>query len=212
MAFRTLSIANVGPIAIDNLRWHPLRHTLDVRGFGLNAYSAAAAGDEVVEEHTEADEAGGGHQELYVVISGRARFTIDGEELDVPAGSLVFLPDPGARRHAVAQEPGTLVLAVGGEPGKPYTVSGWEARFRARGTFDAGEQERGLEIARAGLAEHPGDASTLYDLACLEARAGQLDAALEHLRAAVDVRPEVREWAADDPDLDALRARDDYPL
>ena len=42
MAYRTLRITDVGPLSVEGLTWHPLRHALDVRGFGLNAYSAAA--------------------------------------------------------------------------------------------------------------------------------------------------------------------------
>src|SRR5215216_2230045 len=115
MAFRTLRIDELQPIDVAGLRWHPVRHALGVRGFGVNAYSGGA-GDDVVEEHTEADDSGRCHQELYIVLSGQARFEIDGETVDAPAGTLVFLPDPTSRRHAVAQADGTTVLALGAEP------------------------------------------------------------------------------------------------
>src|SRR4051794_30444134 len=125
MAFRTVRISDVEPISVvdGTLLWHPLRHALGVTAFGVNAYSAGAGAD-VVEEHREGDESGG-HEELYVVLSGRARFTIDGEQVDAPAGTCVFLPEPGSRRHAVAVEDDTRVLAVGAEPGKPFEVSAW---------------------------------------------------------------------------------------
>ena len=210
MAYRTLSIADVGPLSVDGLTWHPLRHALDVRGFGLNAYSAAAPGDELIEDHVEGDESGG-HQELYVVLQGRARFAIDGEEVLVEAGSLVFLPDPTTRRHAVGDAPDTLVLAVGGDPAAAYTVSSWEERFRARGIYEAGEPGEAVAILRTASVERPEDASTLYDLACLEALTGDGDDALVHLKAAIAIRPEFRERAAQDGDLDAVRDRDDFP-
>ena len=210
MPYRTLRITDVGPLSVEGLTWHPLRHALDVRGFGLNAYSAAAAGDELIEDHVEGDESGG-HQELYVVLQGRARFEIDGEEVLVDAGSLVFLPDPTTRRHAVGDAPGTLVLAVGGDPAAPYAVSGWEARFRARGLYEGGEPGEAVAILRAASAERPEDASTLYDLACLEALTEDGDDALEHLKAAIAIRPEFRERAAQDGDFDAVRDRDDFP-
>ncbi|HEX8103482.1 MAG TPA: GNAT family N-acetyltransferase, partial [Solirubrobacteraceae bacterium] len=92
---------------IPGLTWLPVRGRFGILGFGTNAYAAAAAGDTVVEDHTEA---GSGHEELYVVLRGRARFTIDGDDLDAPAGTLVHLPS-GVRRTAVAEEPGTAVLA-----------------------------------------------------------------------------------------------------
>jgi hypothetical protein len=212
MAFRTLRLDQLDPIDVAGVRWHPVRHALGVRGFGVNAYSAAA-GQDVVEDHTEADDGGGGHQEMYVVLSGRARFEVDGEDVDAPAGTIVFLPDPTSRRHAVAVEDGTMVLALGGEPGVPYAVSAWEWRFRAQPHIDAQEWEKGIALMHDGLAALPGDASLLYNLACFEANLGRLDDASAHLREALTTEPErVREWAKDDRDLDALRERADFPL
>ena len=213
MAFRILSISDdVEPLEIDGLHWHPLRHALDVRGFGLNAYSAPGVGDELIEDHTEAGEGSTeGHQELYVVLRGAARFTVDGEERLVPAGSLVFLPDPTTRRHATAAEPDSLVLAVGGQEGKAYEVSSWEDRFRARGAWAAGRRDEALATIRQAAQDHPADGATFYDLACMEAMTGEHEAAIEHLGQAVALRPAVREWAAEDHELDPIRDRPDYP-
>ena len=214
MSFRILSISDdVEPLQIDGLHWHPLRHALGVRGFGLNAYSAVAAGDELIEDHTEADgDSNEGHQELYVVLRGAARFTLDGEEHVVPAGSLVFLPDPTTRRHATAAEPGCLVLAVGGEPGKAYRVSDWEDRFRARGDWAAGRREQALATIRQAAQDHPRDGATFYDLACMEAMTGELEAAVEHLQAAIALRPEARVWAQDDEELGPIRDHPGFPV
>ena len=212
MAFRTLRIDELDPIDVAGVRWHPVRHTLGVRGFGVNAYSAGA-GEDVVEDHTEADDAGRGHQEMYVVLSGHARFEVDGETVDAPAGTFVFLPEPTSRRHAVAQADGTTILALGGEPGVPYEVSAWEWRFRAQPHIDAEEWEKGIALMHDGLAARPGDASLLYNLACFEANLGRLDDATAHLQEALEAEPEnVREWAAADTDLDPLRERADFPL
>jgi tetratricopeptide (TPR) repeat protein len=212
MPFRAVRISEVEPISVvdGTLRWHPLRHELGVTGFGVNAYTAGA-GEDVVEEHQEGDESGG-HQELYVVLSGRARFTIDGEEVDAPAGTCIFLPDPSSRRYAVAVDDDTTVLAVGGEPGRPFEVSAWEWSFRTGPYMEAGDWERAVAILEDGLREHPRSASLLYNLACCEARLGRLDEAIAHLRAALADDPRVREWAAGDADLDALRDRPDFPL
>jgi tetratricopeptide (TPR) repeat protein len=209
MAFRTLRLEELDPIHAAGLHWLPLRHELGVQAFGVNAYTAPAAGEDVIEEHSEEDL---GHEELYVVIAGRARFMLDGEALDAPAGTLVFLPDPGTRRYAVAEEAGTTVLAVGAKPGEGYEVSSWEWRFRAQKHVAAGEWEQAEAIVREGLAAHPDDAASVYALACCEARLGRHDEAIEHLREAVAARPEVRDWGADDHDLDALRGRADFPL
>jgi mannose-6-phosphate isomerase-like protein (cupin superfamily) len=214
MAFRSVRISEVEPIPAvgGTLLWHPLRHALGVKGFGVNAYTAPTAGHDVVEEHTEASGPAGGHEELYVVLTGRARFTIEGEQLDAPAGTCVFLPDPHARRHAVALEDATTVLAVGGEPGKPFEVSAWEWNFRAQPHLDQGEWGKAAAIVADGLQAHPGNGSLLYNLACCEARLGRLDAAAEHLGAALADDQRVREWAAGDADLDPLRERPDFPL
>ena len=66
------------------------------------------------------------HEELYVVVQGHATFTVDGEEVDAPAGTLVFVADPETRRGAVAKEAGTTVLVVGAKPGEAFTIAPWE--------------------------------------------------------------------------------------
>jgi hypothetical protein len=211
MPFRTLRIDELDPIEVAGVRWYPVRHALGARGFGVNAYSGDA-GEDVIEEHTESDENGRGHQELYVVLSGQAQFEIEDQTLEAPTGTLVFLPDPASRRHAVAQADGTTVLAFGGEPGVPYKVSAWEWRFRAQPHIDAEEWDKGIALMHDGLQARPGDASLLYNLACFEARLGRLDDAAAHLQEAFEAEPaEVRAWAAGDSDLDPLRGRADFP-
>jgi hypothetical protein len=105
-----------------SLDWRPVRDHLGISSFGVNAFLGAAAGDRVVELHDET----GGHEELYVVVRGAARFTIDGAGHEVAAGGLVLVA-PGSTREAFATQPGTAVLVVGGVPGT-HAVSEWEAR------------------------------------------------------------------------------------
>src|SRR6266511_205677 len=114
------------PVGDRGLQWRPIRSRFGIRAFGTNAYTADV-GDEIVEEHTEQTY---GHEEMYVVVSGRATFILDGEEVDAPAGTIVHLPDPAVRRKAVAKEPETTVLAVGAKPGEAFQPSGWELGFR----------------------------------------------------------------------------------
>ena len=116
------------PATEEGAVWKPVRHHFGVQAFGVNAWIARAAGDEVVEDHDEAGTAAG-HEELYFVSAGRATFTLDGEEVDAPAGTFVFVPTPGVRRKAVAHEAGTTVVAVGGWSGRPFKVSAWEQRW-----------------------------------------------------------------------------------
>jgi quercetin dioxygenase-like cupin family protein len=107
--------------------WKPVRHHFDVRSFGVNA-TTANAGDWAIEEHTEVADSGTRHEELFFVASGHAAFVVGGHEVDAPAGTFVFVPDPEVPRSARALEDGTSVIAVGGEPGVAYTVSGWEKK------------------------------------------------------------------------------------
>ena len=82
------------------------------------------------------------HEELYVVLAGRATFSVDGEDVDAPAGTLVFVNDPASRRAATATEERTTVLAIGGPVGAAYEPPPWEEIFlaeRAR-TGAAGER------------------------------------------------------------------------
>ena len=189
------------------LVWKPVRRTLGVTAFGINAYTAANAGDEVVEDHTESTL---GHEEVYVVVSGRATFVVDGEELDAPAGTLVFLDEPTQRRAARASEPGTTVLAIGGRPGV-HEISAWEYSFPALPYARAGDYARAAEIVRDGIAERGEHPVLLYQLACFEARLGERDAALEHLIAAAAGEARVREWARDDEDLVSIRDDPRFP-
>jgi quercetin dioxygenase-like cupin family protein len=183
-----------------SLTWHPVRSTLGVRAFGCNAYTAAQAGQDVVEPHTEDPDLA--HQELYFVARGRAEFTIDGATHDAPAGTYVFIPDPASHRHAVAAEPGTTVLSFGGPP--TFEPSAWEWTFRAASLIRS-NPARAREILADGLDAHPDSASLYYGLACLEAVEGNRDAAMDVLRKAVDMRPEAAEWARGDEDFESLR-------
>jgi tetratricopeptide (TPR) repeat protein len=182
------------------LRWTPLRKHLGITAFGINAYTATEAGQDVVEEHTEERL---GHEEVYVVVSGRATFVLDGDEVEASAGSLVFLRDPKVKRYARAEEPGTTVLAVGGKPGS-HEISVWEYFFTAYAVADE-DPDRAFAELEAGLAEKPDHPPLYYHLACLSARVGRLDEARRHLDRALELDPELRTWADEDDDLAPLR-------
>ena len=184
------------------LRWTPIRRGFGITAYGVNAYTATEAGQDVVEEHTETSL---GHEELYVVIAGGATFELDGEELEAPTGTLLFVSDPTVRRYARATEAGTTVLAIGGEPGR-HDVSAWEWFFAAYAYANEGEYEKAISELERGLQERPAHPPLLYHLACIEARAGRRDDAIEHLNLAVLSDPKLREHAATDEDLDSIRA------
>ena len=136
---------------------------------------------QLIEEHDETGVNAGRHEELYVVLSGRARFTIDGAEHDARAGTFVFIPDPESRRAATALEDGTSAIAVGGRVGEPYEVSPWETSTAAGALAADGDPAAAADLMAQALAEHPGQPGLLYDLACFEALAGRREAALAHL-------------------------------
>jgi quercetin dioxygenase-like cupin family protein len=106
-------------------RWSPIRHALDVQAFGINLWRHEDGGD-VIPEHDESDS---GHEELYVVLDGHATFTLDGEEVDAPKGTLLYIRDPAVTRKGVAKDPATSVLTIGGWSDKPFEVSEWETEY-----------------------------------------------------------------------------------
>jgi ethanolamine utilization protein EutQ (cupin superfamily) len=106
--------------------WITLRHQLGVTAFGLNAWRAPEAGLPVIVDHDESDSL---HQEVYAVIAGHATFTIDGTDVDAPAGTVIFIEDPKLQRVGIAKEAGTTVLAIGAQPGRIFTPSTWEAEL-----------------------------------------------------------------------------------
>ena len=197
------------PVVDGTLLWRPVRRTLDIGAFGINAYVAPNAGDDVVEEHTEKLL---GHEEVYVVLSGRATFTLDDETLDAPAGTVVFIRDPQVKRHARADEPGTSVLAVGGPRDAAYEPSAWEHAFAAEKHRATGDYERAVAEMTAGLEHHPDDPGLLYDLGCAEALAGRPEDALAHVRRALELRPDFEDHARKDEDLVTVRALPGWPL
>jgi tetratricopeptide (TPR) repeat protein len=211
--FQTVRLDELDEIPVsDTLLWRPVRRTLGVEAFGVNAYTAANAGDEIVEEHDETGSGAGHHEELYFVASGRVAFTVAGEEIDAPAGTFVFVRDPEARRHGVAREAPSTVLAIGGRRGEPFEVSPWEHYFAAIPYAKAGDWERAVQMTAEGLERHPDNPALLYNLACFEAQGGRRSEALEHLRRAFELDPaKMRAWAADDSDLDSIRDDPAFP-
>jgi hypothetical protein len=111
--------------------FHLVRRHFDIRAFGVNGITGNA-GDEMVEPHHERDDdvnLTDGHQELFTVMSGHAVFTVDGDDIDAPAGTLVFVRDSALIRSARATEDGTAILAIGARPGMPYELARWEREW-----------------------------------------------------------------------------------
>ena len=207
---RVLRLDSAPQIEVAGGIYQPLRRELGVRAFGVNAYFARKAGDQLIERHDELGAGSGRQEELYLVVAGRATFTVDGEEIDAPAGTIVFLPDPAAKREAVATEDATTALVVGGPADRPLPASPFEYWFVAEAPYAAGDYRRAYEIAAEGLEEWPDHPLLHYQLACYSALGGEETRALEHLERACAGDPRTKEWARGDSDFDAMRETDAF--
>jgi hypothetical protein len=182
------------------LVWRPVRQALGTRIVGMGGYTADRAGQIVIEGHTESEQ-GMGHEEVYLVLRGRATFTLDGAELDAPAGTFVAVTDPRVHRHAVAAEPGTAVVALGGTPVFTPSDSEWIERARPHLRSDP---ERALSILDELRAAKPyGPVAEVAEAFKALAR-GDDEGAREALGELLDRRPDLRDVLADDEDLEPL--------
>jgi len=182
--------------------WIPVREHLGIRAFGINAYRPRDNG-EIINDHTET---GSRQEELYVVLDGRATFELDGEEIDAPAGTLVFAR-PDAHRKASGD---ATILAVGAAPGEAYQSIDWGAAWPLhRESLTAYGEQRyadALDAVRRGLAANPDHPGLNYNYACFATLAGDTsDATFEHLRRAVELFPPFRAQARNDEDFASVR-------
>jgi hypothetical protein len=180
----------------------PVREHLGIRAFGINAFTPGEDGT-LINEH---DEAGSGQEELYLVLDGTATFVVDGEVIDAPPGTFVFV-GPESRRQASGD---ATVLAVGATPGAAYEGVDWgEAWPFHRESMTAYGEERyadALEAVRAALERMPDHAGLHYNCACFATLTGDTgDQTFAHLRRAVELLPRFRDDARRDDDLAALR-------
>jgi tetratricopeptide (TPR) repeat protein len=181
----------------------PVRSLMGVTSFGVNAWTGHNAGDRIINEHDEGD-SGDSQEELYLVQQGRATFELDGERIEAPAGTFVFV-QPKVKRTAFADEAGTTIVAMGGTPGKAYEPQGWEIWAPVTPLYSAGKYDEAADLGRALLDEHPEYAGLYYNVACCESLAGRTEDAIEHLRAAIDRSKAFGSLAANDSDFDPIR-------
>ena len=187
--------------------WIPIRDHFGIGAFGTNAYRAAEAGADVIGDHTELMAK---HEELYVVLNGHATFTVAGDEIDAPAGTLVFVSDPAAHRKAVATEAGTTVLVVGATPGEAFTVSPWEESWRegqeAMALYREKKYAEAADVLREAVQRHPESAGLYYNLACFDSMAGaEPEAVAASLGRSIELFPGFRDFAREDSDFDPVR-------
>jgi hypothetical protein len=210
IGYRAVTLDELERVPLEDGWWRPVRRRLGATAFGVNAYTADAAGDPLIEEHDETSPGAGGHEELYVVARGAATFTVADEAVEAREGTLLLI-EPGIRRSAVAALDGTTVLVIGGRPGAAMPPSPFEYWYAAIPAHEAGDHERAYEIAAEGLEHHPRHGSLNYALACELALLGRREEALERLRLAFEVEERTRDWAKQDSDLDSLRDDPEFP-
>ena len=180
----------------------PVREHFGVRSFGINGFIAGEDGT-LINEH---DEVGSGQEELYFVVDGTATFEVDGETIEAPRGTLVYV-GAEARRKATGN---ATILAMGGTPGEVYQGVHWgEAWPFHRESMQAYGEQRyadALEAVRNALARMPDHAGLNYNAACFATLAGDSsDETFDHLRRSVELLPRFRDDARRDEDFAAVR-------
>ena len=138
------------------------------------------------------------------VHSGRARFELASETVDAPVGTMVFV-ERGVTRTAFAEEPGTTLVVLGGEPGKPYHATGYELWAPLDPLYEAGRYAEAADRGNEILEAHPEFPELGYNIACCDSLAGRTADAIAHLRLAVEAHEPMRKWAAEDSDFDQIR-------
>ena len=201
-SFKAARLEDIKVIDDGRRPMRPVRAHFGISSFGATTWTAASAGDRIINEHDEDEE--DGQEELYFVHTGRARFEIAGDTVDAPAGTFVFVPSK-LKRTAFAEEGGTTVLALGGTPGKAYDNPGWEIWSPLRGLYEAGEYDELVKRGREMIETQPDSPLLYYNLACCESLAGDKAEALEHLRGAIERADRFRSYAEGDSDFDAIR-------
>jgi mannose-6-phosphate isomerase-like protein (cupin superfamily) len=180
----------------------PVREHLGIHAFGVNAFRPGEDAT-LINDHTES---ASGQEELYVVLDGQATFEIDGETVDAPAGTFLFVR-PEARRKATGT--GT-VLAVGATAGEAYRGLDWGEAwpFHSESMTAYGEKRYAdaLAAVRGGLERTPDHPGLHYNFACFATLAGETgDETFAHLKRSVELYEPFREQARTDDDFNAVR-------
>jgi mannose-6-phosphate isomerase-like protein (cupin superfamily) len=179
----------------------PVRYTLGFRAAGVNAWIADAGG-QLIPPHEEDS----GNEELYVVVRGRASFVVGEETHDAPAGSLIFV-EAGHNRTATAEEDGTIVFVVGATIGEAFDGGGWDTFAVAHTLWQAGRVDDARAVMEKAMAAQPESWALPYNVACLEALAGNTEEAFAWLAKAREMAPadQIGPYLEGDTDLDNLR-------
>ncbi|HLX32370.1 MAG TPA: hypothetical protein VKR79_06335 [Gaiellaceae bacterium] len=204
-AYGVVSLSERLAEAEDDRDFVRLREDLDVGAFGVSAMFQRKAGEPLIREHDEAGPGADRHEELYVVVQGSATFTVNGEDVQAPQGTTIFVRDPDAKRSAVATADGTIVLSVGGRRGEAYRLTPAASAYGFFREYQAGNYAEALAACNRGLEAYPGNAYLLYNVACMSALLGDGEAALTALAESVAKWEPFKELAQNDDDFVSVR-------
>lgn len=159
------------------------------------------------------------------VVGRYSDYTRISDEADRKEHAFHFCPDCGSQ--VFYTEPDLIVVSVGSfaDPSfPPPTESGYDHRRHSwvrlpdtvqrqapelwepvRPLYEEGRYAEAAARGRELLEEDPGLAYLNYNVACCESRAGESDAAIEHLRRAIEGWEGCREMAIGDSDFDSIR-------
>jgi tetratricopeptide (TPR) repeat protein len=182
-----------------------VRYELDVGAFGVSAAFQKNAGELLIREHDEMNPGADGHEELYVIVQGSATFTVDGEEIEAPQGTTVFVRDPASKRGATATADNTIVLAVGGRRGEAYRLAPAAAATGFYSAYQEKDYATALAATQGALELYPGNAHLLYNVACMSALLGDRETSLTALEESVTKWEPFKEMAREDDDFTSLR-------
>jgi hypothetical protein len=130
-----------------------VRHELGITAFGVNSWVGPNVGDRVIPEHAEDQE--GDQDELYIVVRGRARFEIGGDNVDAPQGTLVYVPAGPTMRTAFAEEPDTSCLRSGPRQARRTRIMAGSCGPPLNGMFQAGDYEGVIAKGRESIEANP---------------------------------------------------------
>ena len=132
-AYLVTTIDAVPSIDDEGVDWKPIQHYFQLTAFGINVYRATAAGVQVIGDH---DESAGRHEEVYLVLEGKVRFTVGDDEVVCGRGSLVVVMNPAVPRGAVAETADAVVLAVGNRQADRFETTWRPEHFHGVPTYD----------------------------------------------------------------------------
>ena len=92
-----------GPPLVNAPAGSRLRSHFGIESFGVNAWRADPGADPIP-EHDEAGDGASRHEEVYVVLSGRATFEVGGETIEAKAGDFLFGPRDVPHRYTAGPD------------------------------------------------------------------------------------------------------------